>query len=58
MKKRDGALIALGIEGILLAYQKVIAQHPLDCTCKTCLSIEVSIPVTAGITLALNDCEC
>jgi len=56
MKKRDGALIALGIEGILFAFQKVIAKHPLKCTCKTCVSIEVSIPVTAGITIALKDC--
>lgn len=56
MKKRDGALIALGVEGALLAYQKIIAGHSLGCTCKTCVSIEISIPVTAGITLALNDC--
>ena len=44
--------IALVLEGLGFLYQKVIKAHPMNCTCNTCVAIEISIPVTLSITLA------
>jgi len=57
MNKKNIGLIALGLEVSGIMYQKVIAKHPLSCTCKTCVSIELSVPITAGITLSLDDSD-
>lgn len=46
--------IALVIEGLAFVYQKAIKKHPMNCTCSTCVMIEVSIPVTLSLTVALN----
>ena len=55
MNKKDAGWLALGLEVAALAYQKGVAKHPLGCTCDTCLVIDVSIPVTLGVTLSLDD---
>ena len=44
--------IVLVLEGLGFFYQKVIKAHPMNCTCNTCVAIEISIPVTLSITLA------
>jgi len=46
--------VALVLEGLGFLYQKVIKAHPMSCTCKTCVAIEISIPITLSITLASN----
>lgn len=55
MRKKDFGWVALGLELGALAFQKVVAKHPLGCTCNTCLSVELSIPLTVGVTLSLDD---
>ena len=55
MNKKDVGWLALGLEVAAFTYQKGIAKHPLGCTCDTCITINLSIPVTLGITLSLDD---
>jgi len=55
MNKKDTGWLALGLEVAAFAYQKGVAKHPLGCTCNTCLVIDVSIPITLGVTLSLDD---
>ncbi|MCJ8306306.1 MAG: hypothetical protein HRU07_04575 [Nitrosopumilus sp.] len=45
-------LIALVIEGLAFIWQKGVQKHPMNCTCDTCVTIEVSIPVTLAITMS------
>lgn len=45
-------LIAFAIEGLAFIWQKGVQKHPMNCTCNTCVTIEVSIPVTLAITLS------
>lgn len=45
-------LVALAIEGLAFIWQKGVQKHPMNCTCNTCVTIEVSIPVTLAITLS------
>ena len=45
-------LIALAIEGLAFIWQKGVQKHPMNCTCNTCIAIEVSIPVTLTLTLS------
>lgn len=47
-------VVALAIEGLGFAYQKIIKGHPAKCMCSTCLVINISIPVTLSLVVALG----
>jgi len=55
MNKKDVGWLVLGIEIAAFAYQKGVVKHPLGCTCNTCITINVSLPITLGVTLSLDD---
>ena len=48
MKAKEKFLFAMGLEFGALAFQKLVKKHPLKCSCKFCLAIEISIPGTVG----------
>ena len=52
MKTNTLPAIALAIEGLAFVWQKGVQKHPMTCACNTCITINVSIPVT--LTLALS----
>ncbi len=45
MKQKDAALIALAIEGGAWLYQR-LQNHPVRCSCGSCVTINLSIPLT------------